>query len=338
MAGESVNIASLSRTYGDVPVLSDIDLRIEAGEFLTLLGPSGCGKSTLLRLIAGFETPDAGAIEIGGRRVDALRPKERGLSMVFQNYALYPHLSVYGNISMPLVMRRMGFWERFPLLGRLVPGTARKRAAISADVTSVARMLEIEGLLDRKPAQLSGGQRQRVALGRAIASRPSVFLMDEPLSNLDARLRLQMRSELIELHRQLGITFIYVTHDQVEAMTMSQRVAVMMEGRIVQVGTPSEVYRVPTDLRVATFIGTHPINVCQARSAYGGRPALFGQAIAEPNDAIETIAFRPEDAGLELAATGADAISVPVTTEFLEDHGGELVIRVRTDVTDEAAP
>jgi multiple sugar transport system ATP-binding protein len=335
LTGASVNIAHLSKAYGAVSVLSDIDLKVEPGEFLTLLGPSGCGKSTLLRLIAGFENPNEGTIEIGERPVDALRPKERGLSMVFQNYALYPHLSVYGNISMPLVMRRMGFWERFPGIGRLIPGTKRKRAEIRAVVTSVASMLEIDGLLDRKPGQLSGGQRQRVALGRAIAPRPSVFLMDEPLSNLDARLRLQMRGELIELHRRLGITFIYVTHDQIEAMTMSQRVAVMMDGRIVQVGKPSDIYRTPADLRVATFIGTHPINVCPVHLTQDGRPILFGQALAGSREPIATIAFRPEDASLDLTAPGAHAVSVPVTAEALEDHGGELVIRVRTDVTNE---
>ena len=327
MNGAAVRISRLSKDYGKGLVLSDINLNVEAGEFLTLLGPSGCGKSTLLRLIAGFETPAAGTLEIGSKRVDGLRPKERGLSMVFQNYALYPHMSVFDNIATPLVMRNLSFAQRFPLVGPLWSGSAKRRADIRKRVAEVAQLLEIDELLDRKPGQLSGGQRQRVALGRAIAPEPCVFLMDEPLSNLDARLRLQMRSELTDLHRRLGATFIYVTHDQVEAMAMSQRVAVMMDGRVVQIGTPSEIYRLPAELRVATFIGTHPINVCAVRAIAPDAIQVLGQTLCVGTQAaqIATLAFRPEEAELG-GGHRSGSIAFDVELERIEDHGSEMLV------------
>ncbi|MGL6212044.1 MAG: ABC transporter ATP-binding protein, partial [Paracoccaceae bacterium] len=246
-----LELSGISKTFGTTRVLNDVSLSVKDGEFLTLVGASGCGKSTVLRVIAGLEPQDAGSVQIGGRSVDHLRPKQRNVAMVFQSYALYPHMTVAQNMSMPLVMQRMSLAQRLPGLGRLMPGRAAAMAGIAAEVDAVSRQLQIEALLGRKPAQLSGGQRQRVALGRAMVRHPDVFLMDEPLSNLDAKLRVHMRAELTELHRRLGVTFIYVTHDQVEAMTMSDRVALMDEGRIVHLGTPSELYHNPSDLRVA---------------------------------------------------------------------------------------
>jgi multiple sugar transport system ATP-binding protein len=332
--GATVSIQHVSKRYGDAPALFDVSLDVEAGEFLTLLGPSGCGKSTLLRLIAGFETIDQGKIFIGGRDVGALRPKERGLSMVFQSYALYPHMSVFDNIATPLVMRQMGFWQRFPLAGRLLPGSGDKRRKIAAKVGSVARLLEIEQFLDRKPAQLSGGQRQRVALGRAIVPEPSVFLMDEPLSNLDARLRLQMRNELTDLHRKLGITFIYVTHDQIEAMTMSHRIAVLMDGKVVQSGRPSEVYACPRDIRVARFIGAHPINILAADVAASGHILVEGQRIRVhtglPPSTKLSLGVRPEDITLGLVnERKPDTLSLQATIERIEDQGADLLVHCR---------
>jgi multiple sugar transport system ATP-binding protein len=259
MAG--LELERVSKTFGTSRVLNDVSLSVRDGEFLTLVGASGCGKSTILRVIAGLEPQDEGTVRIGSREVDALRPKQRNVAMVFQSYALYPHMSVEENISMPLVMQRFNLLERMPGIGRLSPRRSKVMADIGNDVQGVARQLQIEALLKRKPAQLSGGQRQRVALGRAMVRRPDVFLMDEPLSNLDAKLRVHMRAELSELHKRLGVTFIYVTHDQTEAMTMADRVALMDEGRIVQLGTPSELYHNPADLRVARFIGSPPINV-----------------------------------------------------------------------------
>src|SRR5215207_4541424 len=241
MAG--VRFDHVTKRFGDVLAVDDLDLHVEAREFLVLLGPSGCGKSTALRMIAGLEEPTEGSIRLGDRRVDGVDPKDRDLSMVFQSYALYPHKSVRQNIE-------------FPLRSRKVPAAEREQL-----VADVASQLGLTGLLNRKPRQLSGGQRQRVALARAIVRRPAVFLMDEPLSNLDAKMRTSTRAELVELHSRLGTTFVYVTHDQVEAMTMASRVAVMNEGALQQVGPPQAVYDRPENVFVAQFIGSPPMNV-----------------------------------------------------------------------------
>lgn len=232
----AVDIEAVSKSFGDTSVLKSVDLSVRDGEFLTLIGASGCGKSTLLRIIAGLQAQDSGTVRIAGAPVDHLRPKQRRVAMVFQTYALYPHMTVAENIGMPLQMDRTWLPERLPLVGWLSPRRRRIQACLRAAVTDVARQLQIEDLLNRRPAQLSGGQRQRVALGRAMVRNPDVFLMDEPLSNLDASLRVHMRRELADLHARLGTTFIYVTHDQVEAMTMSDRVALMQDGDILQVG------------------------------------------------------------------------------------------------------
>ena len=240
MAG--VRLQGIVKRFGDNEVVCGIDLEIAHKEFLVLVGPSGCGKSTILRLIAGLEDNSSGEISIGGKVVDELAPKDRDIAMVFQDYALYPHLSVYRNMSFGLEMKKLS------------PSVINER------VQSAAKILNIQELLDRKPKQLSGGQRQRVAMGRAIVRQPNVFLFDEPLSNLDAKLRTQMRTEIKKLHQKVQTTIIYVTHDQVEAMTLAERIVVMKEGYIVQVGTPDEVYNHPVSVFVAGFIGAPTMN------------------------------------------------------------------------------
>ena len=249
---------NVKKSFGKVDVLKGVELEAGDGEFIVLLGPSGCGKSTLLRIIAGLEEQTSGHILIGGEVVDHLPPARRGIAMVFQSYALYPHLDVRGN------------WA----LGLKQAGVAR--AVIEARIKEAARILALEALLDRKPAQLSGGQRQRVAIGRAIVREPKVFLFDEPLSNLDAALRSQVRLELARLHAQLGATMVYVTHDQVEAMTLADRIVVMHHGVIQQVGTPAELYRTPANLFVAGFIGSPKMNFLPAAVQGGGRMVVKG--------------------------------------------------------------
>ncbi len=236
-------IKHLVKRFGKVEAVSDVSLKIEDGEFLVLLGPSGCGKSTILRMVAGLEDATSGEIVIGDRLVNFVDPVKRNVAMVFQNYALYPHMTVFKNIAFPLSIAK------------------QPKSEIEAAVKRAAGILGLEELLHRLPGELSGGQRQRVALARAIVREPKAFLMDEPLSNLDAQLRLQTRLELIQLHQRLGITTMYVTHDQVEAMTMGSRIAVMSEGVLQQVGTPQEVYRRPANVFVATFLGAPPMNL-----------------------------------------------------------------------------
>ena len=238
-----VALEALTKCFGEVRAVDGVDLQIHDQELLVLVGPSGCGKSTALRLIAGLETATSGNIRIGERVVNNVAPKDRNIAMVFQNYALYPHMDVFRNMAFGLSMRK-------------VP-----RAEIETRVRRAANILDIEALLRRRPAELSGGQRQRVALGRAIVRDPEVFLLDEPLSNLDARLRVTMRSELVKLHRRLGATMVYVTHDQVEAMTKGDRVVVMRDGQIQQVDTPASIYRSPANRFVGEFIGSPPMNV-----------------------------------------------------------------------------
>jgi len=263
-----VSLRGIQKNFGTTPVLRDVSLEVSEGEFLAILGASGCGKSTLLRILAGLETADAGEVLIGARRVDALPPKARDLAMVFQSYALYPYMTVSQNIALPLEMRRMSSIQRIPLLGRVWSGAVRR--AIAADVAAVAGPLGLAPLLARKPAQLSGGQRQRVALARAMVRSPAAFLMDEPLSNLDARLRAEARAEIVALTRRLGVTTLYVTHDQGEAMAMADRVAVMQAGRVLQVAPPQELYDEPASLEVARFIGSPPMNALPAHVGEDG--------------------------------------------------------------------
>ncbi|MCU1373933.1 MAG: carbohydrate transporter ATP-binding protein family [Actinomycetia bacterium] len=299
----SVAFEHVSKRFGEVVAVDDLDLAIEDREFLVLLGPSGCGKSTALRMIAGLEEPTSGAIRIGDRRVDGVDPKDRDLAMVFQSYALYPHKSVRQNIE-------------FPLRSRQVP--AGERAQLVADA---AGQLGLSTLLDRKPRELSGGQRQRVALARAIVRRPAVFLMDEPLSNLDAKMRTATRADLVELHQRLGTTFVYVTHDQVEAMTMASRVAVMSEGSLQQLGVPQEVYDRPANVFVAQFIGSPPMNVV---------PGPVAAPLGVGRDDV-VVGIRPEH--LTIATVGIVATVRVVESLGHERHvvcdaaGHQLIVR-----------
>jgi len=283
----AISFENVRKSFGAVEVLKDVSLNIADGEFLTLLGPSGCGKSTLLRIVAGLERNDSGSITIGSRRVDALPARDRDIAMVFQSYALYPHMTVAENIGLPLTMRRMNAWQRLPGLGALLPGTRAARKSVDQDVAEAAAALDIGALLQRKPSQLSGGQKQRVALGRAMVRHPAAFLLDEPLSNLDAKLRVQMRAELTELQRRLGATMIYVTHDQSEAMTMSDRVAVMLAGKLQQVAPPRQLYDDPETLAVAEFVGSPKINVLPVEGGFHAvRPEAMEVVAADAPGAI----------------------------------------------------
>jgi multiple sugar transport system ATP-binding protein len=329
MAG--VVIENIRKSFGATQVLKGVSLDIADREFMTLVGPSGCGKSTLLRIIAGLEQQDDGDIRIGGASAGRKRAADRDLAMVFQSYALYPHLTARDNIALPLTMRRLTAWQRLPLIGRLLPGTSAARSVIADEVRRVAEILRIGHLLERKPAQLSGGQRQRVALGRAMVRHPAAFLMDEPLSNLDAKLREHMRTEIAQLHQQLSTTFIYVTHDQAEAMTMSDRIAVMMDGEILQVAAPDVIYADPADLRVAEFIGSPKINVVPAEIDGDGilrvGAARFDIAAALPPGSQLKLAFRPEAAELD-ASSPATLGGVVIIRENL---GSDLLVHVQLD-------
>src|SRR5882724_7810539 len=242
-----VELEKVSKRYGDVLAVQDFTLNTTDGEFVVLVGPSGCGKTTTMRMIAGLEAITAGSIRIGGRDVVGMIPRERDVAMVFQNYALFPHMNVFGNMAFGLRLRK------FP------------KERVAERVHSAAKILGIEHLLERKPKELSGGERQRVALGRAIVREPKVFLMDEPLSNIDAKLRVEMRAEIIKLQRRLGVTTFYVTHDQVEALSMGDRIVVMSKGLVQQVGTPKELYNAPINLYVAGFIGSPSMNFLRAQ-------------------------------------------------------------------------
>jgi len=309
----AVSVRNVEKRFGDVSVMRGIDLDIADGEFAVLVGASGCGKSTLLRMIAGLESITSGDIVIGDRRVNDLEPRERDIAMVFQSYALYPHLDVRGNMSFSLKLRR------------------KTAAEIAPQIDQTAGVLNLAHLLERFPRQLSGGQRQRVAMGRAIVRHPQVFLFDEPLSNLDAQLRIAMRTEIRALHQRLGATSIYVTHDQVEAMTMADRMVVMNAGRIEQIGAPLDVYDAPRTLYVARFIGAPSINVVEgvvegaASSAHvkskGGESIPVGGG--NPGRRVSA-AFRPEH--VEIADNGVLAGTIDV----IENLGHETYVFVDT--------
>ena len=325
-------------TLGGTPILRDVSLSVAPGEFMALLGPSGCGKTTLMRIIAGIQSADSGTVYIGGREVTRLHPAERDVAMVFQSYALYPHLTAGQNIAVPLTMRRLSAWQRLPLLGGFLPGSRAKRTTIAADVAAIAEPLGLGPLLGRKPGQLSGGQRQRVALARAVVREPAAFLLDEPLSNLDAALRVTTRREIVDIHRRVGAATLYVTHDQSEALTMADRVAVMQAGEILQIATPEEIYRNPVDLRVARFIGSPRINLLDVRADPQGQIWLESRAVplrtGQPGPL--TLAIRPED--LRLDTEGFD--TRVEHAEFLGDHGlvhlrlgqAELILRAPADL------
>lgn len=325
----SILIDSIRKNFGATPVLRGVSLSVADGEFLTLLGPSGCGKSTLLRILAGLEVQDAGSVWIGERSVDGLRPKRRDVAMVFQSYALYPHMTVASNIALPLRMRRLSVFQRFPLLGSLLQGTAAVTAEIELEVSRTAKSLGIGHLLARKPGQLSGGQRQRVAVGRAMVRHPAVFLMDEPLSNLDAKLRVQMRAEIKELHQRLGVTFVYVTHDQAEAMTLSDRVAVMLDGELLQVAPPQDIYADPDDRRVAEFIGSPKINTLDGVVRERGLIDVAGSMLMIEADALPgaalTLGIRPE--AFHLANHGGQG-ALTGSVRMIEHMGSDLFVHL----------
>ncbi len=322
-----IKLKSITKSFGATTVLTGIDLDIVNGEFLTLVGPSGCGKSTLLRIIAGLEMQSSGDVEIDGTEVNRVRASKRDLAMVFQSYALYPHLTVRKNMITPLMLRDLSFWQRFPVVGHLMPGRKSKANRIDATVDETAATLQIEHLMHRKPGQLSGGQRQRVALGRAMVRKPVAFLMDEPLSNLDAALRVHMRAELAELHRSLSTTFVYVTHDQAEALTMSDRMAVMMDGQILQLGAPDEVYHNPIDLRVAEFVGSPKINLLPGQVDGTGRVSVLGTSlrrrISETNTSV-TIGVRPEH--LQIVTSRSENDVWPFRVTHKENMGADFYL------------
>ena len=330
-------LEGVTKSYGSTKVLNNIDLDIADGEFLTLVGPSGCGKSTTLRIIAGLETQSSGDVKIDGKLVNQVRPSQRDLAMVFQSYALYPHLTVASNLATPIKLRDLNFWERLPLLGALMPGRKAKMEAIFATVREAAETLQIEPLLDRKPGQLSGGQRQRVALGRAMVRKPVAFLMDEPLSNLDAALRVHMRSELAALHRSLATTFIYVTHDQAEALTMSDRMAVMMDGDILQIGTPDDVYDNPLNLRVAQFVGSPKINTIPGEVDSTGRITFLGVTLARRSamSAIKHVSVGLRTEHLTLSPRKKGKTFAGKLT-YKENLGSEVFLYVAVDNAEES--
>jgi multiple sugar transport system ATP-binding protein len=322
----TIEIRSISRTFASTTAVDAVDLTVEDGDFLVLLGPSGCGKTTLLRMIAGLLEPTSGQIVLDGRDITREPSKRRDLAMVFQSYALYPHLTVAKNLGFPLRVQ------------------GAPRAAITARVQEVARMLEIDHLLGRRPKELSGGQRQRVAVGRALVRNPAAFLMDEPLSNLDAKLRTATRQELTALHRRLGATFVYVTHDQVEAMTMATRIAVLNGGRLEQVGTPAEVYDRPASAFVAGFLGSPAMNLVPGmvsgadgtiRLAAGGITGSLWEGDSQP--LAVTVGIRPEHWHVASGeaptgkGAGAPGVSASGIINTVENLGSEEIVYCAID-------
>ncbi|MBT3256497.1 MAG: sn-glycerol-3-phosphate ABC transporter ATP-binding protein UgpC [Deltaproteobacteria bacterium] len=312
----SLKLSGISKCFGDVVAASDVDLLVNNGEFCVLLGPSGCGKSTLLQIVAGLVPQDRGSVVIDGRSVDNKGPKERDVAMVFQSYALYPHMTVIENLGFALRMRGM------------------RKNVIKERVTQTARILGIEPLLNRKPKHLSGGQRQRVAMGRALVREPSIFLLDEPLSNLDAQLRMHVRMELKKLHQESEGTFIHVTHDQVEAMSLGDQVAVMKEGRIHQTGSPEDIYDRPADTFVATFVGSPVMNLFKGSLAVSAGQTVFRcrdfavklqQLPKEWENREVEIGFRPED--VKMGTQSGPVIHARV--EMVSNVGAEKHIHAR---------
>ncbi|RVT99434.1 ABC transporter ATP-binding protein [Rhodovarius crocodyli] len=320
-------VEDIRKGFGATPVLKGVSLRVEPGEFVAVLGPSGCGKSTLMRIVAGIETPDAGRVTIKGRDVTRAHPGARDVAMVFQSYALYPHLTVAENIAVPLTMRRLSALQRAPFIGGLFSGDRRR--AIQADVERVAGPLGLTPLLGRRPGQLSGGQRQRVALARATVREPHVFLLDEPLSNLDAALRVATRREIVEVHRRVGAATLYVTHDQAEALTMADRIAVMQGGELLQLAPPAEIYDNPADIRVAGFIGSPRMNLLPAEVREDGMVMLAGRATG-----MATRARGPVTLGIRPEALCIDSTGWPVRVNHTEYLGESLLLHTRLGETE----
>ena len=323
--GASLEIVALGKSFGSIDVLKSIDLNMDKGDFLVLVGPSGCGKSTLLNCIAGLEEVSEGCISIGGRNVTQLPPRDRNIAMVFQSYALYPSMTVAQNIAFGMKVRKIS------------------KAESAAKTAEVAKILQIEPLLDRKPGQLSGGQRQRVAMGRALVRDPELFLFDEPLSNLDAKLRVEMRSEIRSLHSRLNASIVYVTHDQVEAMTLGTHIAVLKDGEVQQFGTPDQIYNAPANLFVADFMGSPPMNLVSAsvRVTKGAVQLEFADGVSFVHKGAPTtlknfdgkkviVGIRPET--LTLATSGKGDLSLTISN--FEHAGSDVFVTMNLGETD----
>jgi multiple sugar transport system ATP-binding protein len=320
------SLRDIRKSFAGNAILKGVSLEAEAGEFIALVGPSGCGKSTLLRIVAGLDHADSGEIRIGDREMSKLTAADRNIAMVFQSYALYPHLTAGQNIAVPLAMRKLSGAQRLPFIGALLPGQRQICADIQRQVQAMAVSLKIDHLLDRKPGQMSGGQRQRVALARAMVRNPSVFLMDEPLSNLDANLRVHARGEIVELHRRAGVPTLYVTHDQSEALSMADRVAVMIGGNLLQLAAPQVIYDDPSHIEVARFIGQPRINLLPGKKDAHGIVQFGALRLASLSDVQGetgvTLGVRPEFMRLRTDGQGALAARV----ERLEFLGSEVIV------------
>jgi len=321
-----IDFKNISKTFGTNRVIRSFNASVESGEFLVLLGPSGCGKSTLLRMIAGLADISGGELLFDGERANELTPKERGVAFVFQSYALYPHMTVRANIAFPLVMDAFKKWQHIPLVNMFHRWQVMKRPDVTQAIDRIAEQLELAPLLNRRPASLSGGQRQRVALARSLVRDPSLYLLDEPLSNLDAKLRTQMRSEITTLHQKVKKTFVYVTHDQVEAMTMATRIVVMNNGIIQQIGTPDEIYDKPANEFVARFVGAPPMNLIPVKIG-GGTLSADGvewtHAGGSPKGATSaTFGLRPEKLVMRNLGEGR----LPARVAVIERLGAETIL------------
>ena len=330
----ALSLRGITKSFSGNAILKGVSLDVEPGEFIALVGPSGCGKSTLLRILAGLDHADEGEIVIGGEDMSAIAAADRNIAMVFQSYALYPHLTAGQNIAVPLAMRRLSGTQRLPFIGSLVPGQRGTRAAIARDVGEMAKSLRIDHLLDRKPGQMSGGQRQRVALARAMVRQPSVFLMDEPLSNLDANLRVHARGEIVELHRRAGVPTVYVTHDQAEALSMADRVAVMIGGNLLQLASPQVIYDDPAHIEVARFVGQPRINVVPALAENGivsFGDVRLGLKVPDASRTPVNLAIRPEF--VRLADKAQNGLAAHV--ERIEFLGSEVILYCKLDAIGE---
>jgi multiple sugar transport system ATP-binding protein len=331
-----ITFSGVTKRFGDKAVIEDFNAEVPDQEFLVLLGPSGCGKSTMLRMIAGLTDITAGSLTFDGLRVNDLEPKERNIAFVFQSYALYPHMTVRANIAFPLIMARFAWWKHIPVVNGIVKRRLLRDPEIAGKIEHVAEMMELTAYLDRRPKTLSGGQRQRVAVARALVREPSVYLLDEPLSNLDAKLRAQMRAEISALYQRVQKSFVYVTHDQVEAMTMGTRIIVLNDGIVQQYGTPDEIYDSPANTFVAKFIGSPPMNLFQG-TVREGRFRLAGSGdepfpdpVDVPTSGEIVLGVRAENISIaeegEASSDGLSADGLSAHSIVVERLGAESVV------------